>query len=116
MCGFGVQEMSKTDVITKVNGILLLVFTIFETNIRYFYLQINTQGCIQRLKGTLEQNLYIVAGIAVAVALTQLFSKINWQYLIISNDNNSCASFLVIWLARTLESQIIDQRNLWHYN
>ncbi len=53
MCGFGVQEMSKTSVITKIY----------------------TQGCIQRIQGYVEQNLFVLAGIALGVALMQLLGE-----------------------------------------
>ena len=72
MCGFGVQELKDVEVTTKINR----------------------TGCIQRIKGYVEANLYLVGGIALGVALAQL---------------------LVIWLARTLEGQIVDQRSLWHF-
>ncbi|TRY77817.1 hypothetical protein TCAL_15388, partial [Tigriopus californicus] len=51
MCGFGVQEMLKTDVISKIY----------------------TQGCLQRIQAMAEQNLHLVAGVAVGIALVQLF-------------------------------------------
>jgi len=73
MCGYNVQELKQAE-IKK---------------------QIYTQGCIQRIRGWVEDNLFKVGGIALGIAATQL---------------------LVIWLARTLESQIDDQRSLWQYN
>ena len=58
MCGFGVQEMSKTSVITKIY----------------------TQGCIQRIQGYVEQNLFVLAGIALGVALMQLLGENGFFY------------------------------------
>jgi len=52
-------------------------------------------GCIPKLRQFFEQNLYTVGGIALGVALAQL---------------------LVIWLSRTLEGQIENQRALWKRN
>lgn len=57
--------------------------------------KIHVQGCIPRLQQYFEQNLYTVGGIALGVALAQL---------------------LVIWLSRTLEGQIENQRALWKYS
>jgi len=56
--------------------------------------KIHRQGCIPRLQQYFEQNLYTVGGIALGVALAQL---------------------LVIWLSRTLEGQIEQQRSLWKF-
>jgi len=72
-CGFGLQDKSQfTDDVVKQ--------------------KINTGGCMALLRGFVENNLYIVAGIALGVAVAQL---------------------LVIWLARKLEGQIEDQKSLW---
>lgn len=57
--------------------------------------RINTQGCVPVIRNYVEGNLYYVAGIALGVALAQL---------------------LVIWLSRTLEGQIENQRALWKYS
>ena len=57
--------------------------------------RINTQGCVPIIRNYVEGNLYTVAGIALGVALAQL---------------------LVIWLSRTLEGQIENQRALWKYS
>ena len=38
-------------------------------------LQIYTQGCISRVQQFVEQNLYVVAGIAMGVALLQLLGE-----------------------------------------
>lgn len=54
--------------------------------------KINTGGCMIKMRGFVENNLYIVAGIALGVAVAQL---------------------LVIWLGRKLEGQIEDQKSLW---
>lgn len=54
--------------------------------------KINTEGCMIRLRAFVEGNLYMVAGIALGVAIAQL---------------------LVIWLGRKLEGQIEDQKSLW---
>jgi len=72
-CGFELQDKSKfSDSVVKE--------------------KINTGGCMALLRGFVEGNLYIVAGIALGVAVAQL---------------------LVIWLARKLEGQIEDQKSLW---
>ena len=41
-----------------------------------FYFQINTGGCMTRLRAFVENNLYIVAGIALGVAVAQLLGII----------------------------------------
>lgn len=51
MCGFGVQELSDTEAVLKVN----------------------TLGCIQILQGLVEKNLYVIGAIAFGLALIQLF-------------------------------------------
>lgn len=58
-------------------------------------MRISTQGCVPILRNYVEGNLHAVAGIALGVALAQL---------------------LVIWLSRTLEGQIENQRALWKYS
>jgi len=73
MCGFGVQSLPKTKIITKIH----------------------TLGCIPMIRQYFEQNLYTVGGVALGVALAQL---------------------LVIWLSRTLEGQIENQKALWKYS
>lgn len=72
MCGFQVQDQALSDVVGKIY----------------------TKGCVDTIKGWVEQNLLTVGGVALGVAAVQL---------------------LVIWLARTLESQIDDQKSLWQY-
>lgn len=57
--------------------------------------KIHTRGCIPKVRQYFQQNLITVGGIALGVALAQL---------------------LVIWLSRTLEGQIENQRALWKYN
>lgn len=57
--------------------------------------RIYTLGCIPKIQAFVEQHLFTIGGIALGVATTQL---------------------LVIWLSRTLEGQIEDQRSLWNYN
>jgi len=72
-CGFEVQDRKKfTEAVVKE--------------------KVNTGGCMIRLRAFVENNLYIVAGIALGAAVAQL---------------------LVIWLARKLEGQIEDQKSLW---
>ena len=56
--------------------------------------KIYTKGCVDTIKGWVEANLLTVGGVALGVAALQL---------------------LVIWLARTLETQIDDQKSLWQY-
>ena len=46
-----------------------------ERNSRSFPSQIHTSGCIQRIQLFVEQNLYVVAGIALGVALMQLLGE-----------------------------------------
>lgn len=53
MCGFGVQEMVKTDLISKIY----------------------TQGCLQRIQAMAEQNLYVVGGVALGIAVVQLLGE-----------------------------------------
>lgn len=55
--------------------------------------KINIRGCIPTIQTLIENNLYTVGGIAIAIALSQL---------------------LVIWLSRTLEGQIESQKALWN--
>lgn len=63
-----------------------------ESNIKE---KIFTEGCIPKIQDYFEHNIYVVGGIALGVALAQL---------------------LVIWLSRTLEGQIENQRALWKHN
>lgn len=51
-----------------------------------------TSGCIEIVRTWAERNLYTIAGIALGVALSQLF---------------------VIYLAKTLEGQIDLQKSRW---
>ncbi len=53
MCGFGVQEMKESELITKVY----------------------TRGCIPAIQGYVESNLYYVGGIALVVAFAQLLGE-----------------------------------------
>jgi len=57
--------------------------------------KVHTKGCIKRLQEYFEKNLFTVGIVALCVAVTQLG---------------------VIWLSRTLEGQIENQRSLWKYN
>ncbi|KAL7301909.1 hypothetical protein TKK_0005506 [Trichogramma kaykai] len=52
-----------------------------------------TSGCIEIVRAWAERNLYTIAGIALGIALSQLF---------------------VIYLAKTLEGQIELQKSRWH--
>lgn len=52
-----------------------------------------TSGCIEIIRSWAERNLYTIAGIALSIALSQLF---------------------VIYLAKTLEGQIELQKSRWH--
>nr|CAH7739505.1 unnamed protein product [Callosobruchus chinensis]CAI5831305.1 unnamed protein product [Callosobruchus analis] len=70
MCGYGVQTLSVAEASKKVW----------------------TSGCIDIVRSWAERNLYTIAGIALAVALSQLF---------------------VIYLAKTLEGQIDLQKSRW---
>ncbi|KAF2897986.1 hypothetical protein ILUMI_08193 [Ignelater luminosus] len=73
MCGYGVQMLSVAEASKKVW----------------------TSGCIEIVRSWAERNLYFIAGIALGVALSQLF---------------------VIYLAKTLEGQIDLQksRHQWY--
>lgn len=71
MCGYNVQEQPVSEASKKVW----------------------TSGCIEIVRSWAERNLYTIAGIALGVALSQLF---------------------VIYLAKTLEGQIELQRSRWH--
>lgn len=57
--------------------------------------KVHTKGCIHKLQQYFEKNLFTVGIVALCVAVTQLG---------------------VIWLSRTLEGQIENQRSLWKYN
>jgi len=56
--------------------------------------KIHTKGCIYKLQQYFEKNLFTVGIVALCVAVGQLG---------------------VIWLSRTLEGQIENQRSLWKY-
>ncbi|XP_046993330.1 tetraspanin-33-like [Schistocerca americana] len=71
MCGYGVQELSVAEASKKVW----------------------TSGCIEIVRSWAERNLYTIAGIALGIALSQLF---------------------VIYLAKTLEGQIEMQKSQWN--
>ena len=86
-----------------------------------------------RLRAFVENNLYIVAGIALGVAVAQLLGIIYTHLLQLViylvevplrplTDTLSLVIFvniillhiiLVIWLGRKLEGQIEDQKSLW---
>ncbi|XP_075228558.1 tetraspanin-33-like isoform X1 [Lycorma delicatula] len=70
MCGYGAQELSVAEASKKVW----------------------TSGCIEVVRSWAERNLYTIAGIALGVALSQLF---------------------VIYLGKTLEGQIELQKSRW---
>lgn len=70
MCGYGVQTLSVAEASKKVW----------------------TSGCIEIVRSWAERNLYTIAGIALGIALSQLF---------------------VIYLAKTLEGQIDLQKSRW---
>lgn len=70
MCGYGVQTLSVAEASKKVWS----------------------SGCIEIVRSWAERNLYTIAGIALGVALSQLF---------------------VIYLAKTLEGQIDLQKSRW---
>ena len=44
-------------------------------NIYYSIFQIYTNGCIQRIQSYVEQNLYLVGGVALGIAVAQLLGK-----------------------------------------
>ncbi|KAL1137956.1 hypothetical protein AAG570_009651 [Ranatra chinensis] len=71
MCGYGAQELSVAEASKKVW----------------------TSGCIEVVRSWAERNLYTIAGIALCIALSQLF---------------------VIYLGKTLEGQIELQRSRWN--
>lgn len=66
-----------------------------EKNQKNVVKKIHTIGCINRLQQYFESNLFTVGIVALCVAVTQLG---------------------VIWLSRTLEGQIENQRSLWKTN
>jgi len=69
-------------------------FQVQELSIDKIAGKIFTRGCVVTIKDYMEGNLLTIGGVALGVAAVQL---------------------LVIWLARTLESQIDDQKSLWQY-
>lgn len=71
MCGYKAQELPVSEAGKKVW----------------------TSGCIEIVRSWAERNLYTIAGIALGIALSQLF---------------------VIYLAKTLEGQIELQKSRWH--
>ena len=71
MCGNGIQKAPVSEASKKVW----------------------TSGCIEIVRAWAERNLYTIAGIALGIALSQLF---------------------VIYLAKTLEGQIELQKSRWH--
>ena len=81
MCGFGIQELNKkSEIETKVSARFLELTSelLHSVIVLYFIaisLQIFTQGCIPKLQGYFEQNLYTVGGIALGVALAQLLGE-----------------------------------------
>lgn len=70
MCGYGVQEHSVAAASKRIW----------------------TSGCIEIVRVWAERNLYVIAGVALGIALIQLF---------------------VIYLAKTLEGQIDLQKSRW---
>lgn len=70
MCGYGVQEHSVAAASKRIW----------------------TSGCIEIVRVWAERNLYVIAGVALGIALLQLF---------------------VIYLAKTLEGQIDMQKSRW---
>jgi len=70
-------------------------FDVQEKSLSEVRERIYTEGCLKSIRMYVESNLYWVGGIALGVAFVQL---------------------LVIWLARTLERQIENQRALWQIN
>ncbi|KDR16632.1 tetraspanin-33-like [Zootermopsis nevadensis] len=70
MCGYGAQEFPVAEAAKKVW----------------------TSGCIEIVRSWAERNLYTIAGVALGIALSQLF---------------------VIYLAKTLEGQIELQKSRW---
>ncbi|BES96778.1 positive regulation of Notch signaling pathway [Nesidiocoris tenuis] len=70
MCGYGVQKLSVAEASKRVW----------------------TSGCIEIVRSYAERNLYTIAGVALVVALCQLF---------------------VIYLGKTLEGQIELQKSRW---
>ncbi len=74
MCGFGVQEMRQTEVITKVSSQLERNHAEFHYPERCSF-QVYTQGCIRGVQGYVEQNMYVIAAIALGVALMQLLGE-----------------------------------------
>ena len=81
MCGFGIQELNKkSEIETKVSARFLELTELLQFGIVLslfvISLQIFTQGCIPKLQGYFEQNLYTVGGIALGVALAQLLGEL----------------------------------------
>ena len=74
-----------------------------------FHLQHSFQALI-------ENNLYTVGGVAIGIALSQVFSLLVNLLLRASVEHCFVFQLLVIWLARTLEGQIESQKALWTYN
>lgn len=64
----------------------------FPTKVAEASKKVWTSGCIEIVRSWAERNLYTIAGIALGVALSQLF---------------------VIYLAKTLEGQIDLQKSGW---
>ncbi|KAL0276694.1 UNVERIFIED_CONTAM: hypothetical protein PYX00_004208 [Menopon gallinae] len=71
MCGYSVQKLGIVEASKKIY----------------------TSGCIEIVRAWAEKNLYMLAGIALGIALSQLF---------------------VIYLAKTLEGQIELQKSRWN--
>merc|ERR1712029_416679 len=69
-------------------------FQVQDQPLSYVTVKIYTKGCVDTIKGWVEQNLLTVGGVALGVAAVQL---------------------LVIWLARTLESQTGNQELFQQY-
>jgi len=72
---------------------LMCGFQVQELKEDVAFEKVNTRGCLPTIQNLIEANLYTVGGVAIGIALSQL---------------------LVIWLARTLEGQIENQKALWN--
>lgn len=78
---------------------IILIYLYFFSILFGYFLQVAeagkkvwTSGCIEIVRNWAEGNLYTIAGIALGVALSQLF---------------------VIYLSKTLEGQIELQKSRW---
>lgn len=87
MCGYGAQTLS---VISNLSFFFMTKTQNFQ--IAEAGKKIWTSGCIEIVRSWAEGNLYAIAGVALGVALAQLF---------------------VIYLSKTLEGQIELQMSRW---